>query len=200
MSPMLLPSILMETALHQALRLDPSSRAGFQALGDTVVGIEIQGFGELFLHLEDPPRVRTAPVSAPTVWLRAPPTGWLQLAQGSTTVPTLRIEGNTELAAKLHRLITGLDLDWEEALAQRLGDIPAHFLAQRWRASLHGAEQLGQTLVANLREYLQEEAQQLPPRALLDDWLDEVDRTVMDTDRLTARVQRLEQALRRHRS
>ncbi|HEX5514246.1 MAG TPA: sterol-binding protein, partial [Gammaproteobacteria bacterium] len=50
------------------------------------------------------------------------------------------------------------------------------------------------TVEANLGEYLTEEARQLPPAAEVAGFLDDIDRLRQDTDRLTARIERLERA------
>ena len=193
---LLLPSILLESALNRALDPDPDSRARLRALQGTVVGLDVHGLGELFLHPGVPLRLRTAPERAPTLWLRASPPVWLRLATGEATLQALTVQGDGELLSALQAALADLRIDWEEQLAGWLGDIPAHILANRLRAGVTWGKHITDTLAADLREYLQEESRQLAGKAVIRDFRDGVDTLVVDTDRLEARLRRLEQAAR----
>lgn len=194
----MLISTLLEAALNRMLDLDPDSRDRLESLHGQVVGLEIQGLGELFLHPGKPLRLRTSAERAPAVWLRAPLSVWLGLAVGDNRPTALRVEGDGELAASLHQTLVGMQLDGEELLANWVGDVPAHLIAQRLRADGRRLGQLLETLTLNLREYLQEEGRQLPANYAVDDFMDAVDELAADTERLEARLQRLEQSMAAH--
>lgn len=69
----------------------------------------------------------------------------------------LDIEGDPMLAQQFSKLFVELDIDWQEQLAQRLGDVPAHFISQ---AFLRGKQWLQQALAdqqAWVRDVLNEE-------------------------------------------
>jgi len=195
-SRLLLLSTLLEAALNRAVAMDPESRARFRALQGRVVGLSIHGIGDLFLHPGEPARLRTAPERAPALWLRASLPVWLRLAAGGSGTAGLSVEGDGELAAAIHQALAGIPIDGEEILAGWLGDIPAHALFRRLRAGSAWGQRVADTLLADLREYLQEEVRQLPSTPAMRAFLDEVDTLAMDTDRLEVRLRRLERSPR----
>ncbi len=103
----------------------------------------------------------------------------------------LRIEGDTECAFAIKRLFGQARIDWEEALAQAIGDIPAHFLfAGLGRARAAVGYAAGQ-FAANAVEFAQEDAQALPRPADVEAFLHETNVLRDDVERLAQRIQRL---------
>ena len=103
----------------------------------------------------------------------------------------LRIEGDTECAFAIKRLFGQARIDWEEALAQALGDVPAHLLftaLDRVRTALGYAA--GQ-LAANAVEFAQEDAQALARPADVEAFLHETNVLRDDVERLAQRIQNL---------
>jgi ubiquinone biosynthesis protein UbiJ len=102
----------------------------------------------------------------------------------------VRITGDAETGQQFQRLVETLDIDWEEKLSRFLGDTAAHQVGSLLRGfrdwGRQGAERFGD----NLREYLQEETEDLPRRREVVEFLDAVDALRSDVDRLEARVQR----------
>ena len=103
----------------------------------------------------------------------------------------LQISGNIELGQQFQRIVRGLDIDAEEMLAQRLGDVPARQLGNIFRAARDGVAHAGATLERDAVEYLQEEARVLARREQIAAFLSGVDRVRADVDRLEQRIQRL---------
>lgn len=101
------------------------------------------------------------------------------------------ISGDSGLANRLQAILADTDIDWEGLLADQIGDLPAHQAARLVRQQGHYWRQTGSSLSHNLGEYLQEEAQLLPPRAELEGFMADVDNLRQRTDRLDARLQRL---------
>ncbi len=103
------------------------------------------------------------------------------------------IGGDTELAHSFSKILGGLDIDWEEQLSQLVGDIAAHEIGNLARKTISGGRQTADSLGKNLSEYLTEEARLVPHRFEADEYLQAVDRTRDDVDRLAARIALLEQ-------
>ena len=74
--------------------------------------------------------------------------GLLVVLIGSLTgeKPTVRIEGDVQLAAEVNWLADHVRWDVEEDLARLLGDAPAHALAQAGRALAQGLRQIAARL------------------------------------------------------
>ncbi len=70
--------------------------------------------------------------------------------------------GNVSLAQKMQRILTDLDIDWEEALAERTGDVLAFQIHQRARILGEWLRQSADSLLQTSSEYLREEARLSP--------------------------------------
>ncbi|MDN3516645.1 SCP2 sterol-binding domain-containing protein [Aquisalimonas lutea] len=105
----------------------------------------------------------------------------------------LRFDGDPAIAQRIQRFFRELDVDWEEGLARFLGDIPAHQVGRVIRGIGDWLRHSGDAARSSLVEYLTEERRDLPTRPELEAFLDDVDGLRADTDRLAARVARLEQ-------
>lgn len=105
----------------------------------------------------------------------------------------LRFDGDPAIAQRIQRFFRELDVDWEEGLARFLGDIPAHQAGRLIRGIGDWLHHSGEAARDSLVEYVTEERRELPTRPELEGFLDDVDRLRADTDRLAARVARLEQ-------
>ena len=104
----------------------------------------------------------------------------------------VQIKGDAAVVQQFFQIIANVDIDWEEWLAQRLGDIPAHYIGDGLRHGGQHIKTLSQRWHQNVKEYVQEEACYLPPRIAVQVWSKAV--TNMDyalTD-LQQRIARLE--------
>ena len=71
-------------------------------------------------------------------------------------------QGDVALAQKMQKILTGLDIDWEEALAQRTGDVLAFQIHQRARNLGAWLLQSADSLLQTSSEYLREEKRLSP--------------------------------------
>ena len=116
----------------------------------------------------------------------------LMSARGQAPVAgELQISGDIELGQQFQRIVRGLDIDAEEMLAHRLGDVPARQLGNMFRAARDGMAHAGATLERDAVEYLQEEVRVLAKREQVAAFLSGVDRVRADVDRLEQRIKRL---------
>ena len=70
--------------------------------------------------------------------------------------------GEVSLAQKMQKILTGLDIDWEEALAERSGDVLAFQIHQSARNLGKWLQQSADSLMQTSSEYLREEARLSP--------------------------------------
>ena len=103
------------------------------------------------------------------------------------------ITGDTGLAQQFSRALARLDIDWEEQLAQLLGDIPAHEIGRAAQAFRQESARLGESGRETLSDFLTEESRLLPHRFEVEAFLADVDTTRDDLERLAARIALLEQ-------
>lgn len=193
----------MERSANTALRLSPHSQRALAGLAGVVVAFEctdpaielylIPGdSGELALQGHHEGRVTTR-VSGSV-------TDFTELANSDDPAATLingnlKLEGDSAPLMNLQLILSDLDIDWEAALVDRLGDVAGHALAQMLRASAQWATQSRASIERQLQEFLQEEARLVPPRAELEDFFSDIQTAELAADRLEARLRRLRDRL-----
>lgn len=103
----------------------------------------------------------------------------------------VNVSGNLELLRQLSQIMADLDIDWEAALAELVGDIPAHILADSIRNSAKFRATAIKRAQSALAEVSQEELQLTPSKNEYDDFVLRVRHLSTDIDRLTARANKL---------
>lgn len=191
--------------LNQMLRHDPKAAKNLPALEGRVLAIGLEGLNiDLYFTVEQESlRVLLETSATVDTWIRGGPgaLAGMSLNQrlqggrintGRNSTGGVRIEGDAELARAYQQFFSQLQPDWEEALAQRFGDVIGYRLAQliqRLRAALSSALQDGASMSA---DYLQEESQLLITPEELEQFLEAVDELRDDVDRLASRIARLQ--------
>ena len=101
------------------------------------------------------------------------------------------IEGDAALLQRIQKAMREPGLDWELWLSEQLGDLPTSALTQAL-APLSAAVKEGRSsLQRNLKSYLQEELEALPPRAEYELWADNLSSTRTRTEQLERRISKL---------
>jgi ubiquinone biosynthesis protein UbiJ len=100
-------------------------------------------------------------------------------------------QGNIALAQKLQKILAGLDIDWEEALAQRTGDVLAFQIHQRTRNLGTWLRQSAESLLQTSSEYLREEAGLSPTEVEFEVFQSRLTELKHDVARTEARLQQL---------
>ena len=116
-------------------------------------------------------------------------------AEGRLRSGTVRIEGDAEVAQRFRELLEQARPDVEEELSRVIGDVAAHRIANFARGFLALGRRATDSLATSAAEYLQEEGRDLPVRIEVDEFLKDVDRLRDDTERLEARIARLEKPI-----
>lgn len=104
----------------------------------------------------------------------------------------IRIAGDAEVAQRFRDLFQHAQPDFEEELARVIGDVAARQVANLARGFFDWGRKAADSLSMNVAEYLQEEGRDVPTRVELDEFLESVDQLRDATDRLEARLTRLE--------
>lgn len=195
----------LETALNQAVGLDPDTRTALAALDGRALTIDFRGTGRAMRLAVQGERLLVGPAFAADSDLRvaATPGSLLGLAASrllgdhEATLPgKIEIAGDAELARRIERLVTRFEPDVDEVFARVFGDVIGFQIARALRHALAFARKSASALVRDGADYLVEERRDLVARAEMDQFLDEVDELREHGDRLAARVQRLATASR----
>lgn len=188
----------LELALNRALELDPTGRRDLLRALTGPVCFEISEPVAMAICLQGTRRgVRVAGVcpDAPALVIRGRPLAMAALALGDDQAISdgrLTVEGDTGLAHQFQQALAQLAPDWEAALARYTGDIAAHFIGRRIRGSVRWSRQAMASVTASLEEYIHEETGTLPGRRELEPTFEDIDQLSLRTERLSARIDRLE--------
>jgi ubiquinone biosynthesis protein UbiJ len=192
----------VEKAMNAYLALDPESARRLENLQGKVVTIELLAVGITLQLIFTGKKIELqtgSPLSPDTV-IKGTPLRLLQLALTKNRrqqffSDDVTITGNLELGQVVIDLFDHLEIDWEEILSQFCGDVAAHQLGRLGRKLQSFRKLTRRVFAENVSEYLQEEINLFPPREALQDFFQDVDQMRMDTDRLEARVNLLQQRL-----
>lgn len=189
----------LEQVLNRGLALDPAGNRALQQALDGPIQVSLTtpimdfwlvGDGDQ-LHLQH------QCAEPPALQVRGSLLGLLALSLGDRTPlqqGRVVMEGDAALAGRLQALVENLEPDWEGALAERLGDVPAHLLARQLRRSLKWVRGAHEGLEAMVAEYLHEESPSLPGRNESEALFEDLASLRLAADRLQARIDRLQPA------
>ena len=191
----------MEVALNRFLRLEPDVLAQCAELRGRVIGLAVAPLNwQLYIEfLDGGVRVADTVDGEVDVAVAGALPDILRMAAaqagGSSSLPRgLQIHGDVMLLNRFREMLVAAEFDPEELLARFM---PGH-TAHRVATGLQGLFQWGRETVATLgldtAEYLREETGDLVHREDVDDWMKQVDAVRDGTDRLEARLRRLEAA------
>lgn len=116
----------------------------------------------------------------------------LQQEKMSTSMQEhIEINGNPAVAQKFQKILTELNIDWEEELSKYTGDILAFRIGQGMRKAQQTVKDIVSSLSESSREYLQEESHQLPAHPEFEQFQQSVTDIRHDVERLEARINHL---------
>jgi len=188
----------IESGINRYIALDPDGFARFLSIEGKIITINIEGFHQSvslfpsadgFLLLSNFDGESDSIISGTPVALIK--LGIAGDAKELLFSDEIKITGDVGLANQFNQLLSQLDIDWEEILAQNIGDIAAHKLSNVLKNINHWATRSAHSFSMDSAEYIQEEARLSPSNAELGQFVNSVDELRESADRLAARVQLL---------
>jgi ubiquinone biosynthesis protein UbiJ len=191
----------MESALAASLKGSSAARADIAKLQGNVIRMELIGLPLTLHFLPEDGRVTVASDyhGEADITVRAPVASLMAAAlkRDNERVPHgMQISGDAETAQVFSRLLKHADLDWEELLAQRVGDVAARHIGNTVRGLMGWTRDASSRLGQDLADYLHYESRDLPPRHEVQGFLSDVDRLRDDAERLNARFKRVESRMK----
>jgi ubiquinone biosynthesis protein UbiJ len=186
----------LASLLNRGIRRSTDATRRCRDLDGRSFRIELEGLGLGFTLLARADHVELGESATADACLAGSPGALLRLAaSGDESLlrsRAVRISGDPLVARDFRDLIAIAAPDFEEELARVVGDVAARQVGNLVRGlsgwGLDAADRLSRTTA----EYLQEESRDLPARAEVEAFLDQVDQLAEDTARLEARLRRLE--------
>ena len=191
--------VAAEIGANRLLGLDEDALAGCRELQGYCIAIDITDLDfQLYCHpgswgirlsRSTGPRQPDATISGRLI-------GLVNLASLDDKVSTsiqerVSFQGNVALAQKMQKILSDLDIDWEEALARRTGDVVAFQVHQRSRKLGTWLRQSAESLLQTSSEYLREEARLSPTVTEFEDFQSRLNELKHDVARAEARLQQL---------
>ncbi len=193
----------IEKLLNRYLQLDTENFTRLQKLVGKTLAIELAGL-ELTFYLVISGRglqfSETIPYPA-DAHVRGMPFSLVSLLVSSDPLTPIRsgditITGDLEFVQQLQQWLKNLNIDWEAQLAHYLGDNISTKIADCFYEVKDWQQTNKRILTQNFSEYLQEEIRYFPPREEIYDFSQDIAELRLATDRLQARMQRLENILK----
>ena len=189
----------LESAFNRYLLLDPAAGDRLAGLEGRVIALELRGLDLMLVFRVQGQGIAfiDEPGLTPDTVLRGTPLGITRLglgrgnATGTLFSGDVEIAGDVETGQAFKAVLDAIDIDWEEQLSRLTGDLLAHQMGNAARHAGSWLDHARLTLERDLSEYLQEELRVLPTRIEIENFIEDIGRLGMDTDRLEARLRRL---------
>ena len=187
-----------ETALNKYLSLDEDVALFLKPLTGKIIAVTITPFNETLYLCPTTQSIQIIDFYEGTVDTTL--TGSLPALglMGLSSTPArsffsgeVLIEGDLSVGHQFQKLFEQLDIDLEEQLSHVTGDVVAHKIGQFFRTARQWHQENFNSLQLNIKEFLQDETQDLPPAPEINILTQQVDQLKEDFDRLEARINRL---------
>jgi len=186
----------LEIALNHALRFDMESHEKLQRFASRSIRIDITNLNIAVIarFTDDRILLETAEEHVADLMIKADSFALLKLVQQPDSLFSnqIQIRGDVQFAKQLQDWQQHFDFDWEQQLARVTGDTLAYPLAQSLRRGFDWLNYNRSEFEQSLAEYLREESQYLPDKSQTERFMQNVDLLRADTERLEARIKRLQ--------
>ena len=106
------------------------------------------------------------------------------------------VAGDTLVLKRLENIFQKLDVDWEAALSDLVGDIPAHFAVTSLNTLARTAEDSRRRIVTGGVEFVQEEWKIVPAMPEFENFSQNIRKLSINVDRMTSRIDNLTQKIK----
>lgn len=200
LKPLLIAAI--ETALNAYLTLDEHIETYLAPMSGKVIAIHVTPFDETLYLSPATNRLQVLEHYEGKIDTRISGSLTALGLMGMSAMPMrslfkgeVRIEGDAQLARTFQRLFEKIDIDLTSKLARFTGDTFAQRLSGFVKGGRLWSKQSLENFKLNLEEFLQEETRELPAKAEAELLFQYIDTCRFDSDRLQARIDRLQNRL-----
>lgn len=194
----------LEAVVNRYLSLDPEVIEKLAALEGRVIAVEITGVDKTLYFLPHQAGMDVIEYyeDVADTTLKGSPVALLKMGMSKDVAPLMlkgevEIEGDVRLGRSFKKILSEMDIDWEEYVARIIGDAPAHHLARLTKKIISWGRQSSNDVALDVSEYLQEESRDLVSKPELEKFYQDVDSLRNQLDRFQARLEQLKTQLRR---
>ena len=187
---------LLTRLLNHIIAQNSWAKARLQPYSGKSVRFNVFPVNAMLTVLEDGGLAMAGEALPPDASVNITPGVALRLIAGDEAANTLiEIEGDTELATAMAKVLHEMSWDFEEDLSRVIGDVAAHHAAKFGTKAGAGIKRQTINLAEMVTEYWQEEMPLLAKKRHVENFIQEVDTLREDTERLQKRFEKLKAAL-----
>ncbi|MCK5001777.1 MAG: SCP2 sterol-binding domain-containing protein [Gammaproteobacteria bacterium] len=190
--------IWLEAMINRYLSLDPEVTEKIAELEGRVIAVEITGVDKTlyFLPHQAGMDVVEQYEAAADTTLKGSPVALLKMSMSKDVAPLMlkgevEIEGDVRLGRSFKKILSEMEVDWEEYMARIIGDAPAHHLSSLAKKIISWGRQSTSDVASDVSEYLQEESRDVVSKPELEKFYQDVDALRNQLDRFQARFDTL---------
>ncbi len=191
---------LLQSAAQKLISLDAQASSQLAAFDDKVILVEIDDFNVRYYISFNKGQIKISEShsSAISAAIKGQSSAFIAAATSQHRSDAifkgeLHFTGEIATAQKFQSFVQSLEIDWQEPIAKVFGDPLGHTLSQGLKSFSGWLIQTGNSMRQDASEYLQEEAKVAPSLSEQQLFFDQVDQIRSKTDRLNARIARLNQ-------
>ena len=186
----------IESAINAYLATRPSARNTLSKLAGQSLGITLlpQQLTITLIFSDDQVAVMREFDGEPTTHLTGAASDMLKLLNDPNSVmfgQGVEVKGDSALLQRLSHAFDNPTLDWEDWLADHIGDLPAAMIMKPINQSIEWTNSSRQTLTMTAKEYFQEEINLLPTRVEFEGFIDDARQLKQRTELIERRLERL---------
>lgn len=188
---------ILTRLLNHLINQNTWAKEQLQSFGGKTVKFNIPPVSARLTVLEDGGLAMAGESASPDAIISIPlPVAMRLLANDDSAATLATLEGDTELAAALAKILRGMSWEYEEDLSKLIGDIPAHQVAEFGRKATAEIKSQSINLAQMLSEYWQEEQPVIAKQRHVETFNLEVDSLREATERLEKRIEKLSEKLK----
>lgn len=200
MKKLFLPSL--NKAINSYLNLDPESKMRVKKLSGKAIAIELLPFHFRFqcVFSEDNVEVFSDESIETETQIRGTPLQMMGVMINKDNrqqffAEDITITGNAELGQQVIALFDELQIDWEEHMAQFVGDVPAYHVSRLMKKMGGWLRHSENSFSQDVNEYIHEEAGLFPSNEAFQDFFNDIDALRMDVDRAEIKIKKMKENL-----
>ena len=195
---------LFELASNHALEHDPKTMQRLQQLHGKSMGLHIKTINQSITvsPFAEGIELSREILSKVDVTLKVTPSAMLKISrdglEGADLQPgELEISGGPIIGQRFARIITELSINWEDLLAEQIGDSPARVVSMAAEQTRDFAQHSRAQIHNRFIHFIKNELTVTAEQEEVNNFLDDVDTLRADTERLAARIKRLQTTQRK---
>jgi len=187
-----------ERVINELLAYDPYTQNQVEAIQDVVIKIEVTNPGFIcWVHFNQQQiRLISEWQDQVDASIKGSLSSFIALMKEEDKTQALmktrmEVSGNTQLLTQIQNIAAQLNIDWEAAISDVVGDVPGHLLANMVTQGKGFFNEIKRSLDHSWSNYWQHESDSLIASEQYKDTASAISQIRFETDRLDARINRI---------